>query len=246
MPSLWFVVPVHGRQELAQICLAQLRRTCDTLSAAGIEASAVIVGDDGLLESAGELGFATVRRDNRFLSRKFNDGIQLALDERFNPKPADYVVPCGSDDWVDWRLFHNLPAPDTMVGFPNMSFVSEDGQELRAVRLDYPGGSGIRIWPRQLMAKLGYRPASETLRRGCDTSILINVQRETDCRIEHRESDPRQIVDWKTAGQNVNAYDQVVSRWRGETLGEPYSVLSDLYPEDALEDMQTHYGLVAA
>ena len=29
MSSLWFVVPAHGRLELAAICLRQLRRTCD-------------------------------------------------------------------------------------------------------------------------------------------------------------------------------------------------------------------------
>ena len=245
MPSLWFVMPVHGRQELARICMRQLRRTCDRLIEQGVEASAVVVGLDNL-ETARELGFATVRRDNQYLSRKFNDGIQLACDPRYNPRPADYVVPVGSDDWVDWKLFHNLPGPDTMVGFPNMSFVREDGAELTAVRLDYPGGSGIRIWPRSLMKRLGYRPALESLKRGCDTSILVNVQREVGCLIEHRESDPRQIVDWKTAGENVNAYLTVTTRWRSEPLGDPYDALRDMYPADALEAMQRHHGMVMA
>lgn len=246
MPSLWFVMPVHGRLELARICLRQLRRTCDQLTTRGVHASAVIVGDDGSLDTARDLGFATVRRNNTYLSRKFNDGIQLAMDRTYNPRPVDYVVPIGSDDWVDWRLFHNLPNGSTMVGFPHMSFVREDGQELTATRLDYPGGSGIRIWPRPLMRRMGYRPADERLRRGCDTSILLNVQREVGCNIEHRDSDPRQIVDWKTAGENVNPYDTVARRWRGRSMGDPYDALRDMYPEDALEDMQAHYGLVAA
>lgn len=30
--GLWFVVPVHGRLQLAAICLQQLRRTCDATS----------------------------------------------------------------------------------------------------------------------------------------------------------------------------------------------------------------------
>ena len=165
-----------------------------------MEASAVVVGDDPSLQTAAELGFGTVRRDNRFLSRKFNDGIQLALDERFNPRPADYVVPCGSDDFVDWRLFTDLPRPDTLLAFRSLAFVREDGLELRAVRLDYNGGAGIRVWPRQLLRPVGYRPADESLRRGCDTSMFVNVNREKPLRVEYRESDPRQIVDWKTAG----------------------------------------------
>ena len=130
MPSLWFVVPAHGRVELARICLRQLRRTCDALALEGVEATAVVVADDENLNTARALGFGTVERNNAFTSRKFNDGIQFALDPEWNPRPADYVVPCGSDDWVDHRLFLHLPRPDTMIGFQRMSFVREDGRWL--------------------------------------------------------------------------------------------------------------------
>lgn len=252
MPSLWFVCPVFGRRELAQICLTQLRRTCAALEANGVDASAVVVGDCELLGFASDLGFATVRRDNQFLSRKFNDGIQFAMDNRYANAPdangrvrgpaADYVVPIGSDDWVDWRLFLNLPDTRTLVSFPRMSFVSEDGMELTAVHLDYPGGSGVRIWPRHALKATGFRPADEDRTRGCDTSILVNVQRAyPNLEIESRESDPRQIVDWKTAGANVNPYDTVANRWRGSSMGDPFEALADIYPEHALKDMSAHY-----
>ncbi len=243
-PSLWFVVPAHGRRQLATICLRQLRRTCDALQENGVDATAVVIADDENLDTARELGFGTVRRDNRFLSRRFNDGIQLALDKRYNPRRADYVVPCGSDDFVDWRLFTDLPSQDTLLAFPNLSFVREDGQELRAVRLDYPGGAGIRVWPRKLLERVGFRPAAEDLRRGCDTSMLVNVDRElaSGLKVEYRDTDPRQIVDWKSHGQNVNPYDTVATRWRGETLGNPWDALEDMYPSDALESMAAHYG----
>ena len=90
--SLWFVVPAHGRYELTRICLEQLRRTCDALP---YDATAVVVAEDQNLYTAADLGFATVHRDNDFLARKFNDGIQLACDPNYNPEPADYVVPFG-------------------------------------------------------------------------------------------------------------------------------------------------------
>ena len=35
----------------------------------------------------------------------------------------------------------------------------------------------------------------------------------TDMRVEHRDIDPLQIVDWKTAGRNLNPYD-VAARTR--------------------------------
>jgi hypothetical protein len=246
MQSLWFVVPAHGRLELARICLRQLRRTCDALEQEGVEATAVVIADDENMDTAHELGFGIVRRDNRFLSRKFNDGIQLAMDPTYNKYPADYVVPCGTDDWVDWRLFVDLPDTRTVVGFPHMSFVREDGRDIQACHLTYPGGAGIRIWPRSLLRILKYRPADEDRPRGCDTSILVNMQRAyPQLRVEHRTSDPRQIVDWKSA-ENVNSFDTVTTRWRGASLGDPFDELADLYPAEALDEMRAYHGALVA
>lgn len=247
MPSLWFIVPAHGRVELTRICLRQLRRTCDALTAEGIDATAVVIADDENLLTAREFGFGTVFRNNNFLSRKFNDGIQFALDERHNPRPADYVVPCGSDDWVDHRLFLNLPRPDTMVGFQRLSFVREDGCEIAVRQLTNPGGAGIRIYPRQLMKPLGYRPADEDRRRACDTSILVNLQRALPVRIEHRHLHDAQIVDWKSPDTQLNEY-AALRRYRGSEQPDPFDVLAGVYPDEALEEMQAHYErrLVAA
>ena len=242
MPSLWFVVPAHGRVELARICLTQLRRTCDLLEADGVTATAVVIADDENLDTARELEFGTVRRNNRFVSRKFNDGIQLATDPNLNRRPADYVVPFGSDDWADHRLFLDLPPENTMVGFQRMSFVREDGREITVRDLRYVGGSGIRIYPRQLVAPLGYRPAEEDRPRGCDTSILSNLIRHHDhgMRVQHRHLHDRQIVDWKTHGEQLNPY-VTLARHRGAGADDPFVELADYYPAAALEAMRTHY-----
>ena len=255
MPSLWFIVPVHGRAKLASICLRQLRRTCDSLTENGIEATAVVIGDDENLDTARDLGFGTVERDNRFTSRKFNDGIQLACDPKINPRPADYVVPCGSDDWVDYRLFLDLP--DTaMRGFQRMSFVREDGRELSTSNVAYKGGCGIRIYPREIVQLRGYRPADEDRPRGCDTSILLNLQHAWSARyvetlkgspemaVEHADSNPLQIVDWKSPDEQLNGY-QEVSRWRSKEKGDPFEMLADIFPAEALDEMAEHYSLVA-
>jgi hypothetical protein len=254
VPSLWFCVPAHGRVELARICLRQLRRTCDELVANGVEATAVVIADDDNLDTARDLGFGVVQRDNRFTSRKFNDGIQLACDPEVNPRPADYVVPCGSDDWVDYRLFLDLP--DTMRGFQSMSFVREDGRELSTSNIAYKGGCGIRIYPREVVAMLGYRPADEDRPRGCDTSILFNLQHAFSARyvqtrrgpielpVEHADSDPLQIVDWKSSEQ-LNSYAEV-GKWRSKVKGDPFEMLADIFPSEALDEMADHYSLVAA
>lgn len=244
MPSLWFVVPAHGRAQLTQICLRQLRRTCDALTADGVDATAVVIADDENLDTARDLGFAIVERDNRYLSRKFNDGIQLALDPRHNPRPADFVVPCGSDDWADHRLFLDLPPADTMYGFQRLAVVREDGQEITTRFLNYPGGAGIRIYPRQLMEPLGYRPADPDRERACDTSILINLMHhhEQRMRIVHCHLHDYQLVDWKSPLEQLNTYEQLSAVHRGGETADPFEALAGVYPDEALEEMQAHYA----
>lgn len=246
MRSLWFVVPVHGRLSLALICLRQLRRTCDQLIAEGVAASAVVIADRANLNALrmpGRFGFATVCRDNNYLGRRFNDGIQLATDPRYNPHPADYVVPCGSDDWVDYRLFLDLPPQNTIVGFQSISFVSEDGAEISSTFIDYKGGSGIRIIPRDLVAALDYRPADEDRKRACDTSILRNLtaRHGGHLKVEHRHLHDRQIVDWKTPTVQMNSYQQVTSLYQIGASKDPFDELAGVYPAEAIEEMRAHY-----
>jgi len=256
--TLWFCVPAHGREALTAICLRQLRRTCDALTAEHIEASAVVVADDGNLDTARDLGFATVRRNNEFLSRKFNDGIQLALDSRFNPRPADYVVPCGSDDWVDHRLFLNgLPEPGQMLAFRMAAFVSEDGRQIVSRVLDYEGGVGIRVYPRAMLEHLRFRPADEDRKRACDTSILANVKRELRAlsipppQVVYGDLHPFQIVDWKSASEQLNSFSDITIRHRrGTPPVDPFDELAKSFPKAALREMRAHYArardLVAA
>ncbi len=245
-----FVVPVHGRLGLAKICLRQLRRTCDELRERGVAASAIVVSDPytlAVLEPENHR-FGWVRRDNQFVSRRFNDGIQLATDPKYNPSPAEYVVPFGSDDWADHRLFTEpLPDPDTIVGFQRMAFVREDGREISFRFLNYEGGSGIRIIPRQLVEPLGYRPADEDRERGCDTSILINIRRHHAgaMKVAHWHLNDRQIVDWKSQGEQLNPYENVAGLHQGEVAEDPFEALADFYPADALSEMRHYYGVPA-
>ena len=243
-PSLWFVVPAHGRAELAAICLEQLRRTCDALAQEGLEATAVVIADDENLETARALGFGTVERDNRWLSRKFNDGIQLACDPRYNRRPADFVVPIGSDDWVDHRILLRTPQRNTeIVAFRRLSFVREDGLELSPSFVDYSGGCGIRIYPRGLMKQTGYRPADEDRERGCDTSILVNLTKAVrNLRVRYEDVHDLQIVDFKSPNEQLNAYRELRRYRSRRNAGDPWDELESVYPLSAIEAMRAHYG----
>jgi hypothetical protein len=247
MTRLWFVMPVHGRPALTAICLRQLRRTCDELAGEGIDATAVTIGDDENLDTARDLGFATIVRNNDYLARKYNDGLQLACDPSLNPEPADYAVPIGSDDWIDHRILLNPPTNYAVMGFRHIAFVDENGAELTETRLGYEGGSGIRIYPAGLLAVTGYRPADEDRRRACDTSILWNTRHEYhrvhggQLTVVYGDQHPRQIVDWKTHGHQMNAYQTVASRHAGLQAGNPFDLLQGIYPDEALAEMAEHY-----
>jgi hypothetical protein len=240
---LLFVVPAAGRAQLAQICLGHLSETCDQLTAHGIQANAIVVANDENLKTARTLGFGTVKRDNTFVSRRFNDGIQLALDGQFNEQPADFVVPCGSDDWVDWRIFVNLPPRDTIRCFQRLSFVREDGLEITSRMLRNQGGCGIRVYPREVMAQRWFRPADEDRRRACDTSILHNLQRAFPAiRLQYVGIDPRQIVDWKSPDNQLNPYASLrAHRPLSPPVSDPFTHLRGIYGDDHLDRMAAHY-----
>ena len=313
--TIWFIVPAAGRVALAEICLRQLRRTCDALTAEGIHATAVVVADDENLATARHLGFGTVERDNRFLSRKFNDGIQYALDpdlqsppsgvgcyevigrrayqgfstgetfvmrldrnaearaiarrnirlvgrgvltyprdavtppDGWDGQPVDYICPFGSDDFADHRLFLSLPGPGEVRGFRLAAFVNEDATQIVSRSIDYTGGVGIRIYPREVLRLLDYRPADEHRERGCDTSILVNVARAAGgpefLRVRYGDLHEWQIVDWKTRGEQLTPYEAITARHRrGTQHPDPFRVLSGLFPDEALREMRHHYQTI--
>jgi hypothetical protein len=244
MTSLVFVVPAHGRLALSDICLCQLDRVCEQLNA-----SAIVVAEDGNLDIADNLDFELLERPNADgLGRRFNDGFEHAAS-----MGADYVVPLGSDDFVHAGLFEELPDERSVYCFPSCALLSEDGRRLAKLRIPYMGGIGMRIMPTALLAYVNYRPAADDIPRGVDTSIVHGLRRASEKRIraglddvilEYRESDPLQFVDFKTAGQNLNTFeacaDYIVSESR-----DPFTDLAEFYPDHAVRSLEDHYRVTA-
>ncbi len=239
MTRVYFVVPVHGREALTRVCLRQLRRTCDAAREYDADATAVVIGEGDILDFAYDLGFATVERDNTALGRRFNDGYQVACDPRFNPDPADYAVPCGSDDWVDHVIFQRLPPPDTIGNFRQIAIVNEDQTALARLRVSKPIGCGVRIIPASLIAAAGYRPAEEDYSRMIDASTQHGITSALGRRQPRQvflDVHPLQIVDWKTHGEQLNSYSMLAGRRGAEC--DVWSTLAEFYPSESLEEMR--------
>ena len=236
-PSLWFVVPAHGRVDLTRICLQQLRRTCDALAGFGVVASAVVVADDENLDSAADLGFWGYEQDNAFLGRKFNDGYELAAREG-----VDYVVPLGSDDWIHHRLLvgAELPRPNEIRCARRLVMVAEGGEKFMRLQVNYEGGIGMRITPTSLLKPLDYRPADEDRPRGVDTNTLMRIKLANRVQLTYFDADDFQIVDFKTEGANLNTWEMCV-RHGAEPEEDPWLQLAASYPAESVSAMRRFY-----
>lgn len=238
MSDFVFVTPAHGRQRLTAVCLRQLARTCERLRAEGHTAGAVIVADEEpTLELALELGFVTVEQENAPLGRKFNDGYQAAADPAINSTPAEFVIPFGSDNWIDPELLLSAPLPDadSITCFRLAAFVREDAYELARIKVRYRGGLGIRIIPAALLERVGYRPVSEERMRAIDASSLQNLEAATRLRLVYHDLHPLQIVDWKSSTEQLNPFRSCLPHSQGRQE-RPFEALLGIYPDDALEE----------
>lgn len=229
-----FVVPVHQRHTLATICLRQLRRVCKEIG----DATAVVVGDDRrFMALTQELGFHWCNSRNEPLGRKWNDGYQYA-GLRLN---ADYLVPLGSDDIVHPSLFDDLPKGDTIACTRHSAIVSPDGCRIAILRIPYPGGDGVRIFPRRVLERMMFRPCLEDKPRAIDGSITTNLTiNGAPPRFEYRNTNPLAIIDFKTdTPDQRNSYQScltfsdrersdvkaAVSEWHGEQMAADLDVI---------------------
>jgi hypothetical protein len=243
-----FVTPVHGRPEITRLAMEQRKHVCGELRKKGITATAVYVGDDQNMGAARELGFHTVRRENRFLGRKFNDGFEYACREL----EASYCVPIGSDDWVlaDYIAEGVLGTPPTCVGSGQwLTLVRPDGGEI--AMLEHRGGQTINargyipwVIPTQYLEACRYRPAAETRTRGLDADIAVGVQRSNPRPMfapigEH----PLQCVDFKSPDTQITSYAKTVKWNRRQTLSpRVWETLTEVYPTELVEKMEKVYG----
>ena len=243
MTSLFFVVPAHGRLDKSRVCLRQLSRTCDTLSESGVQAHVIVVAEDENLDIAAELGFLTVPCGNSPLGRKWNEGYLTA-----GKSGADFVVPFGSDDWVDPNLFLLDLLPEDKIRCSRQSaVVREDGRRITQLSINYHAshdyGDGVRVLPKALMDKVGWRPVEGGRERAIDTSIIRKLSHVSGkpeavfCDIH-----PYQIVDFKSGRGQLNSYD-ACRNFRASQELDPWEELAGRYPDEALAEMREVYGL---
>lgn len=218
--SIWFVTPAWQRFALTEACLAQRREVIDQLEMAGIEGRCVVVADDENLELARAAGFDTVERDNQYLGRRFNDGMEYA-----GQHGADWIVPIGSDSWIDPGYFTPLPP----VGETRTSaiYCAATGSAIGELRVA-GNGAGPYMFPRAALRRAKFRPADDRLARGIDGSTISGIERHRPVVWTSYDLHPFQYVGFR-GEPLLNSFDRLYRRWGVARYDRPWEILARYY-----------------
>jgi glycosyltransferase involved in cell wall biosynthesis len=192
------------------------------LAARGTDIHQLIVADDDNLDIAQQLGCETLERPNDSIGRRFNDGIQHALEHG-----ADWIVYVGSDDWIHPSLLADLPN-DTIVTGRKLTIVNLiDG---RAQPLRIRSRAGVIPWiiPASLLRACGGRPISERLKRGLDGSLIRRLGKPT---FVFRDPVAHARVDFKSR-TNITPYRGLAKHLADGPPVDPWAALTASYPTD--------------
>ena len=204
----------------------------------GIEATSVVIADDENIKLAKKLGFEVVRRDNKFLGQKFNDGYQLAAE-----LGADFVVPLGSDSWIHHTYFKPLKRlkADKLLTGKHYGLIDETGLRLGKLEITVADGVGPHVIALEWIKPFKYRPVKETLTRGCDGSLLSTIRKRKVLECVWNNSKELQYVAFRTEGQQLNPYKLLADKYLRNESRDPWGELKTMYPPDLVEETKAVY-----
>lgn len=235
MVSVWFVTPAWQRYALTAVCLEQRLRVIERLAQEGIEGRCVVVADDENLDIARGFGFDVVERDNEWLGRRFNDGMEYA-----GRHGATWIVPIGSDSWIDPEYLLPLPMPGVTRTAAQYAVVASD--RIAACAVQNASGAGPYLFHRDLLALSGFRPAKDAIRRHVDSSTIAGLRSSPNWR--WRKVHPFQYVGFRGT-PHITPYSRLVAKWGKAEHSDPAVWLTRSYPADLVERALAALGPVA-
>jgi glycosyltransferase involved in cell wall biosynthesis len=220
--SIWFVTPAWQRFELTAVCLEQRHQVIKHLVSHGIDAYCVVIADDENLDTARAFGFDTVEQDNTGLGRKFNDGMEYAAKHG-----ADWIVPIGSDSWIDPAYFLPLPTKTRT----SMFYSAVEAHRLAELKVRGKG-AGPYMFSRDLLKSSRFRPADDNLMRGIDGSTLRGIR--SAIRWEQRNLHPLQYVGFR-GKPHLTDYAKLWQKWGTQERTNPWELLAQHYDPSLVE-----------
>lgn len=236
--NVWIVSPAHGRERLAEVVYRQRGMLLEQLAGRGVDARCVVVACDGNLELAAAAGLDTLTYPNGDLGGRVNAGFRYAGEHG-----AEFILMAGSDDWIHPDYLAAIdPSGDTVHTTRNAAVVREDGRLIAYLDVPYPGGEGLRVWPRRLLERCGFAPVPRGKQRAIDTNVLAAVAATGGQPVfRYRRGGMHEIVDFKTA-TNLNTYREVVGAFGVTEEPDPFGRLRRDYPGRLVDEMEEVYA----
>jgi hypothetical protein len=231
--TIWFVTPAFQRYELSAVCFDQRLDVIRFLAERGIEARCVVIADDENLDLARERGFDVVESPN-VVSDKFNDGMEYA-----GRNGATWIVPIGSDSWIDPDYFLGLHDGVTRTG---QFYCHVTADKIGESRVRKVGGAGPYVFHRSVLARVGFRPATPGLMRRVDSSTLAGLG-PIAFRPFHRH--PFQYIGFR-AEPFITSYESLMKAWGVREHDDPWGILARYYPADLVERARNVLSAVPA
>lgn len=223
--TLWFVTPAWQRYALSEVCYDQRVEVIRTLAANGVEARCVVVADDENIDLARARGFDVVERDNEWLGRKFNDGIEYACRNG-----ASRVVPIGSDSWIDPAYF--LPLTPRAITRTSGLYCVVTADRMAEINVDDVKGAGPYVIDRWALRGSGFRPAKDEIKRGVDGSTIKGIR--VQMRWKRNDLHPFQYVGFRGV-PHLTPYENLLERWGVREHADPWAILANHYPPALVE-----------
>jgi hypothetical protein len=228
--SIWFVTPAWQRFELTAICLEQRRRVIDQMNKWGYEAYCVVIADDENLDTAQRLGFSTLKRDNEWLGRKFNDGMEFAVEHG-----ARWVVPIGSDSWIDPWYFRHLPPDNPNIVRTSELYAPVERNRVALCRVAHrTNPAGPNMFHRDLLKKVCYRPAPDEIKRSVDGSTIRALW---PFRWQRQNVHPLQYIGFRLP-PFITKYESLQRKWGVVEYADPWQRLAKHYDQDLVDRAQ--------
>lgn len=224
MTSLWFITPAYQRFELTAICLEQRQRVIGELAVHGVEAHCVVIADDDNLDTARRLGMDTVKRDNLWLGRRFNDGFEYAARHG-----AEWIVPIGSDSWIDPQYF--LPLPPAAVTRTSGSYAVVEANRMAVLEVRNPRNPAGPHMIHRNRLPTNLRPATDAISRYIDSSTINGLRR---VQWESRDLHALQYIGFRQEPL-ITPYERLKRVWGIRESTDPWTELAAHYPSDLVK-----------
>jgi hypothetical protein len=214
-------MPAWQRFALSAVVFDQRLDVIRSLAAHNIDAACVVIADDANLDLARERGFDTVEAPN-VVSDKFNDGMEFA-----GKHGAEWIVPIGSDSWIDPAYFVGLQRGYTRTG---QYYCHVTPDKLGEARVTRRAGAGPYVLHRSLLTRSGFRPAKPGLMSHVDSSTLAGLA--TTFRPLHLH--PYQYVGFRVEPY-ITSYGSLMRAWGVREHDDPWAILAQHYPADLVD-----------